>query len=315
MIVTVTANPSVDRTIEIDELHRGEVLRARGGRLDPGGKGVNVSRALAAGGRSTVAVLPSGGSEGSQLASLLEPQGVAVVQVPIAGAVRSNVSVVEPDGTVTKINEVGPELRPAEVQALEQAVADLAGRATWVVCAGSLPRGVPASFYADMVTRLRPTGARIAVDTSGEPLAACIDAGPDLIKPNHEELAELIGRPLGTFGEVIEAAREVVARGPKALVISLGADGALLVTATTALHAQARVAQVRSTVGAGDATLAGFLAGGAEGREALTHAVAYGAAAVSLPGSVMPTPADLHPEAVRISDSPPLEHRLEGHRP
>lgn len=325
MIVTVTANPSVDRTIEIDELRRGEVLRARGGRVDPGGKGVNVSRALAAGGRATIAVLPSGGAEGGQLAGLLEPQGVAVVQVPIGGAVRSNVSVVEPDGTVTKINEVGPRLTPAEVEALEQVVAGLAPRAEWVVCAGSLPAGVGTDFYARLVGVLRPAGGRIAVDTSGEPLARCIDAGPDLLKPNHEELAELVGRPLRTYGEVVDAARAVIARGPRALLVSLGADGALLVTADTALHGAATVARVRSTVGAGDATLAGFLSAGpasaaaldgdsAAGVRALTYAVAYGAAAVSLPGSVMPTPSDLDLDAVQVTDSPDLSYRLEGHR-
>jgi 1-phosphofructokinase len=104
VIVTVTPNPSVDRTVEIDELRRGEVIRALGGRLDPGGKGVNVSRALAAGDVATVAVIPSGGLEGDQLAALLAPFGVQVVRVPIAGVVRSNITVVEPDGTTTKLN-------------------------------------------------------------------------------------------------------------------------------------------------------------------------------------------------------------------
>ena len=107
MIVTLTPNPSVDRTIEIARLQRGEVHRATGGRLDPGGKGVNVSRALAANGHPTVAVLPSGGTEGSRLGGLLAPEGVAVLPVPIVGSVRSNVTVVEADGTTTKLNEIG----------------------------------------------------------------------------------------------------------------------------------------------------------------------------------------------------------------
>ena len=110
MIVTLTPNPSLDRTVEIDELRRGEVHRATGGRVDPGGKGVNVSRALAACDTATIAVLPSGGPEGAQLAALLAPFGVQTVQVPIGGTVRSNITVAEPDGTTTKLNEAGPEL-------------------------------------------------------------------------------------------------------------------------------------------------------------------------------------------------------------
>ena len=110
MIVTLTPNPSLDRTVEIDELRRGEVQRATGGRVDPGGKGVNVSRALAANDIATVAVLPSGGPEGAQLAALLAPFGVQTVPVPIGGTVRSNITVAEPDGTTTKLNEAGPEL-------------------------------------------------------------------------------------------------------------------------------------------------------------------------------------------------------------
>ena len=117
MIVTLTPNPSVDRTIEVDALHRGAVLRARATRVDPGGKGVNVSRALAANGRETRAVLPAGGWEGEQLAALLAPSDVPVVVVPVAGSVRANVSVVEPDGTVTKLNEPGPRLSAEEVEA------------------------------------------------------------------------------------------------------------------------------------------------------------------------------------------------------
>ena len=108
MIVTLTPNPSLDRTVEIDELRRGEVHRATGGRVDPGGKGVNVSRALAACDTATIAVLPSGGPEGAQLAALLAPFGVQTVQVPIGGTVRSNITVAEPDGTTTKLNEAGP---------------------------------------------------------------------------------------------------------------------------------------------------------------------------------------------------------------
>lgn len=297
MIITVTPNPSVDRTVAVDALHRGAVHRAEGSRLDPGGKGVNVARALAAAGRSTVAVLPAGGPEGSLLGRLLVPQGVDVAAVPIGGATRTNLTLVEPDGTTTKINEPGPELSPAEADHLTAEVVRLLPGADWLVCAGSLPRGVDEDFYAGLVTLARRSGVRVAVDTSGLPLAAACAAGPDLLKPNLAELAELVGRPLTSLGAVITATREVCGDG--AVLVSLGSEGALLADGTNAVHARSTVpVAVRSTVGAGDAALAGFLIAGGLGATAVRSAVAYGSAAVAQPGSAMPGPSDVHPDLV-----------------
>jgi 1-phosphofructokinase len=303
MIVTLTPNPSVDRTVEVVELVRGAVLRATSAHVDPGGKGVNVARALAANGQKAAAVLPCGGSEGTQLTALLEPEGISVVAVAIRGSIRANISVTEPDGTVTKLNEPGPELTPDEVAALIAATVDAArAGAAWVVCSGSLPRGVPARFYADIVPALRATGARVVVDTSGPALTAAIPARPDLIKPNREELAEEAGQPVHTLGDALHAATILRERGAGTVLASLGADGALLVDETGAYFGEAPVETVRGAVGAGDATLAGFLAGGGSGPEALAEALAWGAAAVSLPGSRMPRPDDLRRSAVRIHD-------------
>jgi 1-phosphofructokinase len=310
MIVTLTPNPSLDRTVEIPQLQRGEVQRATGGRVDPGGKGVNVSRALAANDIATVAVLPSGGPEGAQLAALLAPFGVQTVPVPISGTVRSNITIAEPDGTTTKLNEAGPELSADEAAAVERTVVELGTRASWVVGAGSLPRGLGVDFYARLVTALRDCDTHVCIDASGPPLAAAVDAGPDLIKPNAEELAELVGRPLVRLADVVEAAAEVRKRGVGTVLVSLGGDGALLVNADEVLHGWAPPVRVRSTVGAGDATLAGYLAGGGRGRSALVTAIAYGTAAVQLPGSVMPRPTDLDPDAVVVTDNPDLDRAL-----
>src|SRR5829696_224039 len=279
MIVTLTPNPSVDRTIEVDALHRGAVLRARASRVDPGGKGVNVSRALAANGRKTRAVLPGGGWEGEQLAALLAPADVPVVVVPVSGSVRANVSVVEPDATVT-------------------AAAD----AEWLACTGSLPPGAPIDFYARVVERLGSAQVKVAVDSSGAPLVAALDAGPDLVKPNREELAEATGRAIFTVGDVVAAAEELRGRGVGTVLASLGADGAVLVDASGATFGSATIDRARSAVGAGDAMLAGFLAGGGSGPDALREALAWGAGAASLPGSRMPTPDDLDRDAVTIAD-------------
>ncbi|WP_443613609.1 1-phosphofructokinase family hexose kinase [Actinomadura madurae] len=194
MIVTVTLNPSLDRTIEVDVLTRGAVIRARSARLDPGGKGVNVSRALLANDVASVAVVAVGGADGDQLRRLLETEGMGVRAVRVAGRTRSNVTVVEPGGVVTKLNEPGGPLSPAELDEVGAVVAAEAGAASWVVGCGSLPPGVPDATYADMCRRFAPDGIRVAVDTSGPALRAAVTAGPDLIKPNREELAEAARR-------------------------------------------------------------------------------------------------------------------------
>uniref|UniRef100_A0AAU2V7L4 1-phosphofructokinase n=1 Tax=Streptomyces sp. NBC_00003 TaxID=2903608 RepID=A0AAU2V7L4_9ACTN len=309
-ILTVTPNPSLDRTYEVSVLARGEVLRATGERVDPGGKGVNVSRAVAAAGHRTVAVMPLGGAPGALVEELLGAEGIEVAPVPVGGHTRSNISVAEPDGTLTKINAPGPQLTAAESELLLDAVRKHSGRADWIACCGSLPRGLAPQWYADLVARAHAAGAKVALDTSGPSLIAALRERPDVVKPNAEELAQAVGRPLATIGDAVKAAEEVRELGAGAVLASLGADGQLLVTASGTYFASAPVETVRSNVGAGDASLAGFLAAGGEGPRALAAAVAHGAAAVQLPGSVMPTPGDLDPAAVTVTDAVPLDRPL-----
>ncbi|MFD3542804.1 1-phosphofructokinase [Streptomyces sp. NPDC058662] len=310
MILTVTPNPSLDRTYEIPALDRGGVLRAAGDRVDPGGKGVNVSRAVAAAGVRTTAVLPLGGLPGTVLAELLGTERVDVTAVSIAGQTRSNISLAEPDGTLTKINAPGPELSPEESALLLETVRTCSAGATWVAGCGSLPRGAGPQWYAELVTRAHQAGARVALDTSGPALLAALAARPDVIKPNAEELAEAVGRPLATLGDAVKAADELRSLGAGAVLASLGADGQLLVCEDGAYYGTAPVTAVRSNVGAGDASLAGFLIAGGEGPRALACALAHGAAAVQLPGSAMPTPADLRPAEVQVTQDLPLDLTL-----
>ncbi|MCX4778964.1 1-phosphofructokinase [Streptomyces sp. NBC_01264] len=307
MILTVTPNPSLDRTYEVPSLDRGEVLRATGDRVDPGGKGVNVSRAVAAAGVRTTAVLPLGGAPGTMIAELLGAQGVDVTAVSIAGQTRSNISLAEPDGTLTKINAVGPTLTAEESALLLETVRTCSGGAAWIACCGSLPRGLAPEWYADIVTRAHAAGARIALDTSGPALLAALPARPDVIKPNASELAAAVGRPLATLGDVLKAAEELRSLGAGAVLASLGADGQLLVSEEGTYYGTAAVSSVRSNVGAGDASLAGFLIAGGTGPAALAAALAHGAAAVQLPGSAMPAPCDLRPDAVHITQDLPLD--------
>lgn len=310
MILTVTPNPSLDRTYEVPALDRGEVIRATGERMDPGGKGVNVSRAVTAAGQRTVAVLPLGGAPGALVADLLDAQGIEVAPVPVAGATRSNIALAESDGVLTKINAPGPQLSAAEQELLLETVREQSRDADWIACCGSLPRGLAPSWYADVVTRAHAGGARIALDTSGRALLEALRARPDVVKPNAEELSEAVGRPLTTVGDALKAAEELRAMGAGAVLASLGADGQLLVDGSGAWFGSARVDVVRSNVGAGDSSLAGFLIAGGAGPEALASAVAHGAAAVQLPGSVMPSPADLDPTAVTVTAEVPVDRVL-----
>ncbi|GAB3828853.1 1-phosphofructokinase [Dactylosporangium cerinum] len=306
MIVTVTLNPSLDMAVEIQALARGEVIRATAAHLDPAGKGVNVSRALLANGVPSVAVLPCGGDEGGQLVRLLKAEGVEALAVPITGRTRSNITLAEPDGTVTKVNEPGPTMHRADLDEVIDRVLTRAGSADWVALCGSVPPGLPADAYAQLCRQLRAVGIRVAVDGSGPALRKAANAGATLLKPNRDELAEVVTGPLTDLASVVAAAQRLRAWGAGAVLASLGADGAVLVDADGVLSGTCPITRARSTVGAGDALLAGFLAAGARGAAALAEGLAWGAAAVSLPGSRMPGPADLDRHRATIHRWPAL---------
>ena len=316
MIITVTPNPSIDRTVALTgELARGAVHRASAVSSEPGGKGVNVARALTLAGVDTVAVLPAG--ENDPFLTALRAQQVRFHAVPVSGGVRTNLAITEPDGTTTKINEPGSALSAAEAAELTEAVAERAQFAHWVVLSGSLPPGLPVTWYSEMVAALRPYGCKVAVDTSDAPLAALAaglaDAAPDLVKPNSEELAGLAGVTAesletalaqGDPGPVVSAARYLLDRGVKTVLATLGAAGAVLVDGTGAWLATPPPVRPRSTVGAGDSALAGYVRADVSGASAparLQMAVAYGSAAAALPGSALPTPAQLNLDDVVVT--------------
>ncbi|MFD9826086.1 1-phosphofructokinase family hexose kinase [Tsukamurella tyrosinosolvens] len=316
MIVTVTANPSLDRLVVLGgPLQRGAVHRAAGAAADPGGKGVNVSRVVHAAGEGTVALLPA--DQGDPLLVGLSRLGVPAIPVAVGHEVRSNITVTEPDGTTTKLNAPGAPLAPEAVRALEDAIVTSADGAAWLALCGSLPPGLPDDWYARLAERLsgQPDGPRIAVDTSGAALAASAVRGVALLKPNAEELAELVGRgaeagaefenraAAGDLAPVRDAAGELQRRTGGAVLATLGAAGALLVTAEGAWAATPPPITVRSTVGAGDSSLAGYLiahARGATPPQRLSLAVAYGAAAAALPGTQAPRPEELDVADVRV---------------
>jgi 1-phosphofructokinase len=314
MIVTLTPNPSVDRAFDVRSLELGEVNRATGSHEHAGGKGINVSRALVRQGIPSLAVLPAGGADGARLVTLLAEQGVPAVPVPISGDTRTNVTLVEDGGSTTKVNAPGPDLSTTEVDAvLESVEQQLATGPRWLVGAGSLPRGVGDDFFVRMSAAAARHGVPVALDTSGPPLASAVRAGGlTVVKPNDDELAELVGHDLATVGDVVTAARHVVASGNDTVLVSLGAHGALLVDAHGCWWAGGPPLVPSSTVGAGDSTLAGYLAAEGPPGERLRLAVAWGRAAVLLPGSAVPEPSDVEAVLgdVRVIEQPDLSLAL-----
>ena len=315
MIVTVTPNPSIDRTVTLPgTLTRGAVHRISSVTDEPGGKGVNVARALGLAGLDALAVLPA--ADADPMLSALRACGVPYATVPIRGTVRTNVAITENDGTTTKLNEPGATLDADALEALTRTVVEAAHRAEWIVMSGSLPPGVPAGWYADVVAQLADKDCRVAVDTSDAPLAALAasfgSAAPDLIKPNAEELASLTGTSAheleaaaaaGDPMPVIAAARQLVDRGARTILVTLGAAGAVLVEPSGSWLAGSPPIVPRSTVGAGDSALAGYVRAalsGADAPDRLRMAVAYGSAAASLPGSALPGPELIDLTAVPV---------------
>ena len=314
MIVTLTANPSHDRTVNLTApLERGAVQRAESVISQAGGKGVNISRACVAADLPSIAVLPAAKDDPFVLELLAA--GIDCRPVAHEGDLRVNITITEPDGTTTKLNSPGPQATSRLLDELEEALVRRAPSADWIVLAGSLPPGTPPEWYAELVTALRGAGARVAVDTSDAPLKALVDAlsedrdsAPHLMKPNGEELASFTGHEAHALEAdptaAAEAARDLVGRGVESVLVTLGPHGAVLVRTDGAWHASPPPTTVVSTVGAGDSSLFGYLLGDVTGRSPegrLALAVAYGSAAAGLPGTTIPHPRQARPELVDVT--------------
>lgn len=311
MIVTLTANPSLDRAVTlVAPLRPGEVQSAAASREDAGGKGINVARVATAAGVPAVAVLPLALDD--PFGVVLNSAGLATRRVGIHGHARANLTITDPAGMTTKVNLPGAVLGPSERSALVEAVVEACAGARWLVLAGSLPPGADDDFYVSVIRAVRGrwggAAPQIAVDTSGEALrAAVFDAHPDLITPNEDELAELTGVEFGSAdlpNAVLAVARTLVPEQAGAALVTLGALGSVLVTADGGYVAEAPRIRVRSTVGAGDSALAGYLlaeVASAPAPERLVAAVRYGSAAAALPGTQAPRATDLPDDDIRVA--------------
>lgn len=304
VITTLTPNPSFDRTLRVDALEQGGVHRASVVHVECAGKGVNVARALAVNEHPARAVFPANDDDFAAFDAALAATGVSSHAVRIRGAIRTNITVVEPDGTTTKINEPGPELSAAETADLMRAAARI--DSDWLVASGSLAPGTQPDFYAQLAAALPDATTRLAVDSSGKPLELLVGTPCAVVKPNLSELVHVTRRRMCNLGDVVDAATGLRDRGWATVLVSLGRTGAVLVS-DEIIYGLVAAPDVRNTVGAGDALLAGFIAAGGKGAAALAEGLAWARAAVRSVGTAGVRVGDDDRRAVRVTTCVPRD--------
>lgn len=288
-IYTVTLNPAFDREYTVPDLVFDDVLRSTPCRLDYGGKGFNVARALQAWNVPSVAMGFVGGLTGQRLTDGLESLGIATDLTSIAGETRTNTSIVAMNsGRYLKVNEPGATIQPEEVAALLSRVRERVEPGDWWVLAGSLPPGLPVTFYADLITLIQDAGGFAVLDTSGEPLRHGCAAGAFLVKPNVDEARALFGR--GADETPVMLMREFYPLGVQNVVMSLGKEEALATNWGRTWAVTPPTIEERNPIGAGDTMVAGLvyvLSQGGTLPAALAWGVAAGAATASLDGTAV----------------------------
>ncbi|OGN90377.1 MAG: 1-phosphofructokinase [Chloroflexi bacterium RBG_13_48_17] len=289
MIATVTLNPSLDRTVTVEELVMDEANRWTSLRRDPGGKGINVSRVIHELGGKTVAYGFIGGIDGETFKHLLQQQGVPFDFTPIKGEIRSNFIIADLTSChQTRIDAPGPHIMRHELQKLVQKVKHISPKPDFLVFAGSVPPAVPADIYRQLIDAAKNSGIKTVLDSDNKWLKEGIKAKPNVIKPNVHEAEELLNKPLRSETAIVKALKLLVDRGIEVAVISRGKDGLIAANGEKALKAIPPQVEVRSTVGAGDSTIAGLVLKLNEGLgidEACRWAVAAGTAATLTPGT------------------------------
>ncbi len=260
-ILTLTLNPALDLTVRLAQLEPGAVNRSDTLLTHAAGKGVNVAQVLADLGHDVTVGGFLGADNAQAFEALIARRGFADAFIRVPGETRSNIKIAEQDGRVTDINAPGPFVSEQAQQALLDQLAWIAPGHDAVVVAGSLPRGVSPQWLQDLLEHLKGFGLKVALDTSGEALRAGLKAGPWLIKPNTEELAEALDCPTDSVAQQAQAAQRLQLQGVQHVVVSHGADGVNWFSPNAALHATPPKVSVASTVGAGDSLLAGMLHG------------------------------------------------------
>lgn len=289
MIITVTLNPALDKTVEIPDFSLDAVNRITAMRTDPGGKGLNVSKVIAKLGGTSTAVGVLGGTTGRRIADAMDALGIACQFTFVDGETRTNLKVIDPARhTNTDLNEPGLTVDQETLDHMRDALVAAIRPGDIVVLSGSLPKGAPADTYGSWTAACRTAGARVFLDADGEPLAHGLAAKPYLAKPNNHELSRLTGRALETADDLLAAARTLIADGVERVVVSMGGDGALFVSADGAYRAEGLRVPVGSTVGAGDSMVAALAYAAEQGMadaDTVRLAVATSAANVMCSGS------------------------------
>lgn len=289
-IVTLTINPAIDIFVNVGHVEPTKKLRCSAPKRDPGGGGINVARAAHRLGSSVAAIYPTGGAIGKLLHRLVEREGIDSLVTPSHVETRENFTAyAEDSGEQYRFVLPGSALHRAEWEAVLDKLSSMAEKPRYVVASGSVPPGVPEDFFAQVARRAKALGAKIVIDTSGAALEAVLDEGVTLIKPNLVELIDFVGRPLDSEQARIAACRKLIGDGgAETVALTLGEDGALLVTAHKAWRAEPMNLEVVSTVGAGDSFVGGLvsaLAAGEALEQAFRMAAAAGSAAVLTPGN------------------------------
>lgn len=299
-VLCVALNPAIDLTIEVGNLRVGEVNRAQRAQQDAGGKGINVASCLADYAAKVAVTGQLGRHNAALFESLFNDKGIANRCLYLDGHTRVNTKVVDPaKGETTDINLPGPSQTEAQINAHLERLADvmntLASTVRWIVLSGSLPPGWPADTYATLTRHAHALGGQVMLDTSGQPFSEALKAMPDIVKPNRDELAEHLGRPLGSTDETIEAARQLLAEHPpmRLVAVSMGRDGAVFVSPSQAIVAHPLDVEPISSVGAGDAMVAGIVAAHLDGLpldRCAQLATAFAAAKLTRLGPHLPAP-------------------------
>lgn len=294
MIYTLTLNPAVDKTVIIPNFVPGTVNRIESVRTDIGGKGINVSKCLHRMGCDSTAVAFFGGETGIRAAETLEQSGIRTVKLSVAGEMRTNLKIIDPVlGQNTDINEPGPAITRENMSRLAGKLDTLLTPGDILILSGSIPGGVESTVYRELIFRYHSKKTAVFLDADGEPLRLALGAGPELIKPNREELSRLTGAPLQTKTEILNAAQALLQCGVGTVLVSLGADGALLVRGDGVFCARGLSVPVHSTVGAGDSMVAAMAyaaQNGLSAADSLRLAVAISAASVMQTGTQPPEP-------------------------
>lgn len=253
MIVTVTMNPALDKTAELERLKPRQLNRLRNVRTDAGGKGVNVSRMLRILGADSVCTGFVGGDSGRELCRRLDETEIANRFLTVDGTTRTNLKIVDDDGGLTELNEPGVRVAPADLELLLKRIEDLSGDHGIVVLSGSLPLAAGPDTYYLYAKALRQRGHTVILDADGLPLQQALAAPPHVIKPNRFELLQSCGLPQDTpEGELPGLCRGLLRQGVSFVILSMGGDGAMFFTERECVRAEALPVDVRSTVGAGD---------------------------------------------------------------